>query len=421
MFFVRRWNRRDDEFDPDAFRRQSMVLQDEAPALRRGNSGSTAPRPPTMFERKNNVTGFGAGISTGYGSMHPSQSRNPFNNYPAPPPMVSYSPGMYVPPQTPAPVMQYANTAPVYSPAYQSPLGSPATISSYGGAQFDAQGQLVRAPSSGTMLNRSGSVAHPQYPGSPPLPETVDLTQGYGQVSHNPSDANSAVLSRNNSVLQVRGQATDADYADLSRASVTPFQAAQYEAISKQLNIPPPMPLQQVNEVDEVEASKNPVARSNSLPVDTKELFPSPFDDPGNYPAQGAAIVPIDNQNNAGDETASTRVTSMPPSLPEISMSERVFSPVKLSFPQSSAMTLDTQGRASPKVDLPPLSPVLSTPQKAQVVSGAAHDGRETPVEIGFAAPVSAKVEVSNIPAQSGQNPKRPETVYDDDDAYGGF
>ena len=395
-----------------------MVLQDEAP-LRRGNSGNVAPRPPTMFERKN-MPGYGASMAGGYGSMNASQSGSPFNDYPAPQPMVSYSPGMFVPPQSPAPVMQYANAAPFFSPAYQSPMGSPVTIGSYGGAQFDAQGQLIRAPSGATTLSRNTSVAHPQYPGSPPLPETADFSQGYGQISRNPSIAASTMLSRNNTLLQAQMpgqglQPSDADYADLSRASVTPFQAAQYEAISKQLNIPPPVPLHQVNENDELDITENSNMNTNKVP---QAPLPSPFDDPTKFQTQGTTGASTNEEYYVEGETASTRVTSMPPSLPEISMSERVFSPVGLNFPSSSS---EIPGRASPKVDLPPLSPISSTPQKAQVVQAADHDGRETPVEIGFAAPASAKLEVSHMPAQPSQPSKRPETVYDDDDAYGGF
>ena len=93
-------------------------------------------------------------------------------------------------------------------------------------------------------------------------------------------------------------------------------------------------------------------------------------------------------------------------------------------------------GRASPKVDLPPLSPVTSSPQRAQFVDGLearAHDGHETPVEIGFIGkeqsdtrdvqpPVQAKPEAVFKPsAPKVGSSKRPETVYADEDAYGGF
>ena len=122
------------------------------------------------------------------------------------------------------------------------------------------------------------------------------------------------------------------------------------------------------------------------------------------------------------------------------------FSPVSCGFPITPSPRKGSfnvhSGRASPKVDLPPLSPVPSSPQRARFVDGLearAHDGHETPVEFGFVEKDSrssdqaagAKPEISKanvvkseeVPKSGpkGVVDKRPETIYSDEDAYGGL
>ncbi|KAL5536744.1 hypothetical protein ACEPAF_567 [Sanghuangporus sanghuang] len=421
MFFVRRRNRKQDEYDPDGFKRQSVMLRDDDASLQRGNSsGRGGPRPPTMFERHNqNITAFAAIPTTYQSSSNSYGSANPFSDY-ASHSSPSFTPGMYVPsPATSqAPAVHYANASPYHNPTSQSPVGSPATIASYGGAAYDAHGNLVRVPSNAaaSMLARNNSVLHPD---------------------ENP------------------------DY--LTRASVTPFQAAQYEAISKQLNIPPPKSLQQVSEADETEAI-NRVNQGNPLSTQIRNSAPfvSPFEDHQlNTIQSSAGAVAFEKDEklepsrpssefHSAPEPAS-RVPSMPPSLPEIRMMSGSFSPVAYNFPVTPSPRKGSfdvaSGRASPKVDLPPLSPVTTSPQRAQFVEGLearAHDGHETPVEIGFIGKDESATRTDVAPSAQTTNqaevrievpktenfkteapkapvPKRPETVYSDEDAYGGY
>ncbi|KAH8110809.1 hypothetical protein DFH11DRAFT_1800800 [Phellopilus nigrolimitatus] len=389
MFFCRRRNRRDEDFDPADFKRQSETLQDD---------------PPVSLLR---------GLATHEAHAYPSSP--------------SFVPGQYIPSRSPAPPgAQYANAAPFFNPSFQSPMGSPVTVASYGGAQFDAHCRLMRTPSNATapMVSRGNSFAQPQHPGS----------------------------------LQ---PAEESDYADLSRASVTPFQAAQYAEISKQLNIAPPTPLHQVSEVNEAEEYEH-VDRQRKPSMES-----SPFDDPraGSTRSSGnvddamkfnpsrpsSEFHPANSFAHPADP--SPRVASVPPTLPEFEPTERAFSPIFPVAPSPRKPSFDMPnpyaaedvaaehssiGRVSPKVDLPPLSPVLSTPQRAQFMNGLesdAHNGRETPVEIGFVAespklsqapsPAPAPAPAASVaPAKDqGQAPghKRPDTMYDDEDAYGGF
>lgn len=257
------------------------------------------------------------------------------------------------------------------------------------------------------------------------------------------------MVSRSNSVAHTHYLAEESDYADLSRASVTPFQAAQYEAISKRLNIENPSgnTLQQITEADGADESHR--ASKQSLGAYATPAKPSidvsPFDDQHESYGKGTEAAQVDEDlmkpsrpssefhpmnSFTLPEDPSPRVTSKPPSLPEIHMEYSTFSPVSYSFPMTpspSKASFDVQsGRASPKVDLPPLSPVTTSPQRAQFVEGDesfAHNGRETPVEIGFVADGASAPNVTvQAPAQAHtQATKRPDTVYDVEDAYGGF
>jgi hypothetical protein len=73
----------------------------------------------------------------------------------------------------------------------------------------------------------------------------------------------------------------------------------------------------------------------------------------------------------------------------------------------------------------PELTPATASAQHGQVIAGSSsvHDGRETPVQLGF-APVqmhNANQTNGHPVEQAGIGRKRPDTMYSDDDAYGGI
>lgn len=366
-------NRNDEDFDPVDFRRQSAVLVDDQTSLGRANSngmGGRGPRPPSMIERHYANMGAPTAPSMAYQQANGYGGTNMYNDYPISP---SFAPGQIVTPggPPPPPPVQYANVNPYYNPSTQSPIGSPVSVGPYASA-YDEQGRLLRSPSSGANFSHGNSPAHPGYPGSPPLPE-------------------------------------EGDYADMSRASVTPFQAAQYVAISQRLGVEPPVPLSRAIEGNEPGKDVNISERS-------------PFDDPREGPPQ-----PLFAKEGAESNGTGPRVMSIPPMLPEISVQERAFSPIEYNgfpvspSPMQSSFSIGTPnppaspsplGRTHP-AEHPPLSPVTSTPKRAQVVNDSdshVHTGRETPVEIGFAGG-----------APTNKSQKRPDTLYDDEDAYGGI
>lgn len=181
LYFLRRWKRddQDDNFDSDVFRRQSVMLRDDAPAARapsRGEGGFS-PRPPTMIERH-------------LASATPVSSTSAQFGHP-------FVPGNYN--------FQYNETP--YGPSGIAP-----------GQVYAAQNPF-----------------HNPY-GGPPVVPTHDPTYN-GNFPPQP-----AYLSRQPSGTDIPRQPEtrpdEAQYVNMSRSSVTPFQAAQYEEISRRLDIP---------------------------------------------------------------------------------------------------------------------------------------------------------------------------------------
>ncbi|KAF9233853.1 hypothetical protein BU15DRAFT_79711 [Melanogaster broomeanus] len=147
MWCMRRQRNRDiDDFDPDAFKRQSAMLIDEPVQYN--------PRPPTMIERHNASPALAAQV--GYGGQ------NFYGNYGGHDQPASYATGE---------IMQHTGSPPP-QPYGQPPMG----YSSYNDPQ-----QLSRQPSNPAYINRQPSAA-PSY-GPPPVPvdpNYADLNRSSG-------------------------------------------------------------------------------------------------------------------------------------------------------------------------------------------------------------------------------------------------
>ena len=157
-----------------------------------------------------------------------------------------------MPPPAWAPVTPHSSQ-PFFAPMGESPMASPVTPAHYDSA-YDAVGRLVRQNSNGAYLERSSSTGGNSL-GSPTSPTPSGTLSR--QPSINPAiplllqPGASRALSREPSLsspstttpptqLEVPAEA---HYVDLSRASVSPFQAAQYAEISEHLQTEPPVPL----------------------------------------------------------------------------------------------------------------------------------------------------------------------------------
>nr|VWO98408.1 Cytochrome P450 monooxygenase AKT7 (EC (AK-toxin biosynthesis protein 7) [Ganoderma boninense] len=348
VYFIRR-NRKagEDDFNPDEFRRQSVFLpgDDDASGFgRTWNRGGA--RPPTMIEQK---------LSHNPVSYTPPVPVHPYS-YGAAYNQPSYSPGQVYNPTTPN------SSNPFFSPYDHSPMPYHAQHD----ASYDRQGNVMSAhpsmASSTVVGSRRGSAGS-----NKPLPDVA-----------------------------VEGQ-----YVDMSRSSVTPFQAAQYADISRHLNVTPPqgLPLTPVSEehIPETPLPEKDIADTLELqgqhlsvePVMHENAFPeSPFADP-TMAEQQQRLSQRESTDSvlqppppAFASSPRTRITSIPPMLPELTLQERSFSPVAMDFPAPPS----TFGRPEPQI-----SPLAAAP-----------------------AAVPSTKEVSAAA-------KRPETVYDDEDAYGGI
>jgi hypothetical protein len=160
LWFLRRQRRaKEEEYQEENYRAQSMMIPDEDPMGRFDG----APRPPTMIERKYNNQA--PSFTQQYGSYNFPQQGGYESQYGYGDAQPSFTPGQVMPSPTSAMPFAPAATAP----------------SAY----------LTRSPSNGSH-------------------------EGHLQPRH------------------------DDGYADVNRASVTPYQEQQYQEISRQLNIAPP-------------------------------------------------------------------------------------------------------------------------------------------------------------------------------------
>ncbi|KAH9000492.1 hypothetical protein EDB92DRAFT_2111070 [Lactarius akahatsu] len=187
--------------------------------------------------------------------------------------------------------------------------------------------------------------------------------------------------------------AADPHYTDLSRSSVTPFQAAQYAEITEKLGAPMSSVLGTVSEERQAAVSDNMAAPS--------------YDDPSTRGSDDELPLPSPNAFNQ------TRIPSLPPTLPEIHVPERSFSPVaSLEFPVPLSVRSSPSSISAEFSDLrgpPPSEPnhkssplATSTPMRAQEQS----------------AVIPREPKTGAAPAN---RPDTVYTVYDEEDAYGGF
>jgi hypothetical protein len=230
------------------------------------------------------------------------------------------------------------------------------------------------------------------------------------------------------------GVSAQAHYVDLSRSSVTPFQAVQYADISRRLNtdVPGPMPasliaaaIDSVTKVEDHERPRSPPSDDThgsdhhlSFPAPPAHDLPppsSPFAEAPPADEYVRAALPGDDDHDAFDAPdelmppapARERITSTPPMLPEITLPQRAFSP---GF--SSPRSYDFPASVTP-------SPRLSAMDSASSNAPVPRAFQGSPL----AGPAQAQ---GQAPSPQGHSPgdKRRDTVYtlyDPDDAYGGI
>jgi hypothetical protein len=436
---IQRRSRNEEE---DILRRQSMVLPDDPMPPSRGIPGNrgVTPRPPSMIEQHMNSGPISFAPQGHYGDQSPFTPAQHYGDQSSFAPQQQYGdPSFYgysnqgaynggqvlpMPPQAWAPVTPHSSQ-PFFAPMGESPMGSPISPAPYDSA-YDAVGRLVRQPSNGAYLERSGSnggdyvVSGQTSPGGsngtlsrqpsvdPSIP--LMLQPGGRSLTREPSVSTPAVPSP-----QIEVPA-EAHYVDLNRSSVSPFQAAQYAEISDRLQTAPPMPLSTplvAEAADKAIMNDEQIAPAVMIPrplnVNGQAKVTSPVTSPVMSPiAMSPVMSPVDMHSaspfsdpkidqvmaNADYETmprppsptysSKSRIDSTPPKLPEIALPQRVFSPTTMEFPSSPS------ARPAPS----PLSATMEMPSSEADTHVAAH------------------------PHHAGR-PDSP--VYDEDDVYGGI
>ncbi|KAH9971668.1 hypothetical protein BGW80DRAFT_1319117 [Lactifluus volemus] len=372
VYFLRKCRRNEDEaFTEEVWnradaRRQSTILTDEPSSLRHYNTRpSGSPRPPTMIERHLNNAPTMSSRQPPLPNMYPNNGYG--NGYGATQyPQSSFSPGDIVNPTS-------AN--PYSSPYAQEILASPVSSNvpdyhshTYFATPTSPPPALTRQPSNPMVQTegaRQNSVAGGQYS---PAPNTNDL-----------------------------------NYADLS--------PAQYTEISNQLGlpvppVPPPVPEKPYsaprNDI-KISSDADLPPRDENLPVD------SPFSgqdiEHSESVADASQEVDVDSPLPSPNFPQFPRIPSLPPTLPEIRMTERSFSPVasiEVPIPQSVHNTPSPFSLEFKDLRTPP-------PAGLKFKSSPLASSAET-------QPTATKE-----PKAEAKAVKRPDTVYDEEDAYGGI
>jgi hypothetical protein len=335
----RRWRKKaaeEDGFDPNAFR-QSAVLVGDSPS---SYGAPRNPRPPTMIERKMaNIPTSSSSPSPGFGGFgNEQQYQNEYHQH-----LSRQHPGY-----------AYTNDmAPSFSP-----------------------GQVIPSPTSPTAPN----------PFQSPISSNYDTnTPSNDQLVRQPS----TTLSR---------QDSSANYINMSRSSVTPYQAVQYAEINRRL---------QPTVVEADESSSAPMPSSHDFPpvpgATLQQLQPpsrltshsergSPFADPDSQDEGVELDIHLQPPS-----PSSSRITSKPPTLPEITPTEKTFSsisPISYDFPVSAGPS--------------PFANSFGIPARDSSVAMASPSVNRAPA----------------VASNLGNELKRPEstyTMYGAEDAYGGI
>lgn len=306
---------------------------------------------PSLQQYHNRGAGTG-----GYGNEY---------DYPAAP-QQSFSPGQVIPSPSSPPTVQTGMQ--FFAPYGQSPLHSPDPYDS----AYNENGQLIRQPSNGAAIHN---------------------------VQRQPSNGMHGDPSRQDSV------GGDAHYVDLDRSSVTPFQAAQYAEISRQLGAKDQGGLNSVNKGGEqphyvtgraIFPEDNPNPNHDSPFADTqrgrdaRQLVPS------------SPIYSMDSMQTSRDGVPSNSSTKHS----DFQAQEHTFSPTSYDFPQT-----------------PSAIPSPSAVHFGITTTPSSKAGERFPSGLSSEAVPHNQTNVAKglAPKPIDQRPASTYTVYDEADAYGGF
>jgi hypothetical protein len=352
------------------------------------------PRPPSMIERHmaSPASTFGAQYATqapvagtnAYGEEYPSY--NPDVQF------ASFAPGQVVnynaPPPKPLP-----NPFATPTKAQFGPIASPfAGPGQYEQQVYGDQGSLTRQLSSGSTTT---------YP---------VLTRQSSLTNPHPHQENAAPVA---AVTARESTVPDNDYVDLSRSSVSPFQAAQYAEISRRLKTEVPSGLT-TPEAAQSQFALAAAAVDRDLPPlpPPKEdnEHQSPFADPISTPSTPTPRVSntFHNQQLQPKQQQQHEQGEMRPiSAAESDLSQEVVFPVDLDFPvpPSPVHTISSRYRVD---STPPMLPEILVESRVSVSGyefappprhGDSSNLAPSPLGSGFPSPAFATTRFPATPS----------------------
>jgi len=359
VYLMRRSRRHGEEqFDASEFRRSAVLMSDPPTHEDTIAWGFNLP-PPAMTERKqsgsplsphydsyNNVTGGAGGNHDGY--FVPTQAINPICT------SVPHSPSSYATVGH-SPASGQASTLPPTFVTRQQP--SPRRAS---------------RPASGNDPGAANGFTFPRRQNSRPN------TGGSG---------------KNRTPKLNLDQPPQDDYVDLSRSSVSPFQAAQYVEISMRLNSPVPRGL------GEDQANRIVVTPS---PTETTEHYPDAPPVPPKSPFEDPESIRESLRDSIRESYSSGQSISVRVQTPELQ---------DFPVPPSPAPTATSRYRID---SLPPVLPELNLDL---IKSSSFVPNRRSLVPKYQSSPLASEDKGES----KSSSVKRPETVYNPNDVYGGI
>ncbi|KAH9480477.1 hypothetical protein JR316_0007077 [Psilocybe cubensis] len=453
-YFIRRSRKRDSEgaFDTQNFRRSAVLLDD--PPTHEDTVARGYNNPPPMVERyaspaptfgtqyghpgpavyggdehydQYGAGGYAAGNGAGYGSAATYQSFQPGQ-------IMNVDGGI-----PPAP----AN--PMYAtPAYtQNPFSPAISVPD----EYRDQSNYNYHSNGHQNYEYSQHQSDPSFPAPVSIPQPVLTRQPSASAPQYPNPNTGEIASNDPhrpSPLQLKRESAPAnDYVDLNRSSVSPYQAAQYVEISRRLNADVPAGLATADVERELPMPPPPVAGSGNN-------SPGPFADPGTPHTPGGAQYAIDRRYSGDADidaraepqardfpappspvhtpgsASRYRIDSMPPTLPEIHVESRV----SVSSVGVDGAALHSQGLAQGGLTTGTRSQFPTTPSPLASSFGfpspAPNATEFTDPKHPAIPPAAASPSTATPPSAQPAAPKHKkqasmQSVYDADDAYGGF
>ncbi|KAM6497348.1 hypothetical protein JOM56_007821 [Amanita muscaria] len=420
VFLVRRKLRKPhDDFDATDFRRSAILMHDP-PAHEDVVARGYNPRPPTMIERK-----MASIPAVTYGNMYKVPPAGYYNPASGPDNQAMFAGGQ-LGNSSGSPHTQVPFTDGQLMNPFVSAPPSPGSFATAGHSQ-SSNGGLVTPKAPYIMKPPLG----PRRTSRPATGSDPGAANGFTFPQRQGSRPGTAERQQEQNVIPE--QVPSDDYVDLSRSSVSSFQAAQYEAISRKLATDVPRGFDDVD-VTSVMAPSSLEYIDEAPPVPPK----SPFEDPEYAAVQPStesdddAPPPVPSKSPFEDPAPEHETEIMQDSLRESYTSYQTLrTPELLDFPvpPSPALTLMSRHRVD---SWPPTLPELkldlglqgTQPLNAIKWKSAAPKYSSSPLAANDMT-MGDEVGETGMPlvlsTAEATHKSRPDTVYDPADAYGGI